>query len=190
MLLPLRLAAESLGAKVEWDDRIRAVYIYYEEPAAEEREAAASILKKFFSCLQQGDFAQAAALFEPDPDDINWQCIKGLYPPEKDKEDVLRYYCGNMNKSHYSGNRYLCLLKPEVLCTGKVGDEEYRLSVQFRKEDGSIYIYGPCCGETLPCGPGELNPNDYASGQTVFTYVVRQGSEGSLKVATPPLYRP
>jgi hypothetical protein len=181
LFLPLRLVAGSLGAKIEWDDRKKAVYIYYEEATAIEQEAAASILRKFFGCLHQGDFAQAASLFEPEPGDVNWQCIKGLYPPEKGQEDVLRYYCGN---------RDLCLLKPEVLCVGKVGDEEYRLSIQFRKEDGSVYIYGPCCGETLPCGQGELNPNDYAGGQTVFTYVVRQSSDGSLKVATPPLYRP
>jgi hypothetical protein len=53
LLLPLRLAAESLGAKVEWDDHARAVYIYYEEPAAKEQEAVTSILKKLFDCLQQ-----------------------------------------------------------------------------------------------------------------------------------------
>lgn len=140
LLLPLRLVAESLGAKVEWNERERAVYIYYEEPTAEEREAVTSTLIKFFGCLQQGDFVQAASLFEPEPADVNWQMIKGLYPPEKDKEDILRYYCGDVNESYYGGSRYLCLLKPEVLCAGKVGDEQYRLSVQFRKEDGSVYI--------------------------------------------------
>lgn len=107
----------------------------------------------------------AASLFEPEK--VDWEWLAGFSPPEErgDRAKVLANYCRIIGAGD---------LWPVVLCTGKVGADEYRLKVQLLKKDGSPL-----------CAPRPSVIRDYPPGK-IFTYVVRR-SGNTFKLVTPPV---
>ncbi|MDA8242431.1 MAG: hypothetical protein M0Z67_18930 [Nitrospiraceae bacterium] len=141
-----------------------------------ELQTAKETLIEFFNYLHGGQYDKAVLLFEPWEKGVgrqrsNWEGISSILPPAErsDKGKALGAYYRSVGVP----------IRAKVLDIKKVADNEYKLKIQFLKDDGSIYVYGPCCGATEKEMPSE----------TEFDYFV-QGIKGIYKVRTPPLFRP
>lgn len=133
-----------------------------------EEELVKRTLINFFNYLEKGDFDNAVKLFHQD----DWEQLNSFSVPSEqgNKAKVLENYC----------NAVGTCMKAEVLSvTAKKSKVQYFLVVQFIQDDGSIYVFGPCCGATEE----EMPP------QKQFIFEVKK-IDGDYKVVTPPLYRP
>jgi len=143
-----------------------------------ELQEAKERIINFFNYLHDGQYDKAALLFEPWEEGVgmhgsSWKGILSLQPPEKRNDE---------GKALGLGVYYRTVgvpIRAKVLDIKKIADNEYKLRIQFLKDDGSVYIYGPCCGATEETMPSE----------TEFDYIV-QRINGVYKVRTPPLFRP
>lgn len=151
---------ENQPAEVLWEKDITIL------PKSDE-ETVKETLISFFDNLKNGEFEKALAIFELD----DWQVIDTFSPPEErdNKAKVLENYCKAVGTC----------LKANVLEIKKEKSGEYNLVVQFEREDGSIFVLGPCCGETEETMP----PQDK------FDFKVKK-IDGVFKVLTPPVYVP
>ncbi|MBM4135638.1 MAG: hypothetical protein FJ241_02280 [Nitrospira sp.] len=143
-----------------------------------ELQVAKETLINFFNYLYDGQYNKAVLLFEPWKEgsgmhSSSWEGIlSGLLPEERNEK----------GKAIGLGIIYRTVgvpIRAKVLDIRKVDVDRYRLKVQFLKDDGDIYVYGPCCGaneETMPS-------------QREFVYFVDR-IDGVYKVRTPPLFRP
>jgi hypothetical protein len=142
------------------------------EPAITEKdesEKAKNALITFFDYLNENEFEKASGLFSSDETD--WESIK-VYSPEDEasnKAKILENYCEAVGTC----------LKAKILEAKQTANYEYNLVVQFLNKDGSIYIFGPCCGATEE----EMPSKDK------FDYTVKK-IDNAFEVKTPPLYRP
>jgi len=133
-----------------------------------EEELAKKTLINFFNYLEKGDFNNALKLFHQD----DWGELDSftILSEQGNKAKVLENYC----------NAVGTCMKAEVLSvTAKKSNVQYSFVVQFIQGDGSVYVFGPCCGATEESMPS----------QKQFTFEVKK-IDGIYKVITPPLYRP
>lgn len=138
-----------------------------QQPSDEAMEAEKT-LTIFFDAVSQKKFNQALGLFTEDKEtreSIN------IYNPDGETEhtDIIENYC----------EATLTCLPAVIIGTKKISDEEYVFSTQFKKDDGTIFVFGPCCGATEE----EMPPRD------IFDYTVKK-IDGKFKVTTPPIYVP
>jgi len=90
-------------------------------------------------------------------------------PDEKNNENIIKNYC----------QATMTCLPIHIIETKQISENEYHYKVQFYKEDGSIFILGPCCGATEEEMPS----------QDTFEYTVKK-ADNTFKVMTPPIYVP
>ncbi|MFH1769829.1 MAG: hypothetical protein ABH833_04155 [Parcubacteria group bacterium] len=144
-----------------------------------EIDSAKTVLTDFFDFLNNKQFEKAVAIFEPQFEQGStilrgpvWEGMKAFAPLEHrdNKAKVLESYCHDLN----------CFLSVEVLTIRKEDPDLYVLSVQFRKDDGSILEIGPCCGMQVE--------EDYIP-TSEFTFGVKE-IDGEWKVVTAPIYIP
>lgn len=143
-----------------------------------ELQVAKETLINFFNYLHDEQYNKAVLLFEPWEEGVgmhrsSWEGIlSGLLPEKRNDE----------GKALALGAYYRTVgvpIRAKVLDIKKVADNEYKLKIQFLKNDGIVYVYGPCCGATEKEMPSE----------TEFDYFVHR-INGIYKVRTPPLFRP
>ncbi len=140
-------------------------------------QLAQSTLENYFSLLNIGKYSEAVihhgsgydALMDWNPD---------LTP--KDRDLLLQRGCEQ--------NGWQCLRVREVLSAEKVNEsvvaenqvvKEYKFTVQFNNNDGTLFKFGPCCGATEAEMPT----------RTEFEYIVKKADNGFI-VMTAPQYRP
>jgi hypothetical protein len=139
--------------------------------AKDESAIAEKTLVAFFNSLSQNKFADAVKLFSTSTTD--WESLKVYSPTEEtDSAKILEQYCSATQTC----------LKAKVLSAKQVADYEYNLVVQFFNKDGSLYVFGPCCGATEEEMPSKRE----------FEFTVKKvgGEKGKFEVVTAPLYRP
>lgn len=139
---------------------------------------AEDTLINFFNYLHDGKYDKAVSLFEPWEEGIgmhksSWEGILSFSPQNKRNGEGKAI---GLRKIYQSVG---VPIKVKILGVEKVADGNYKLRVNFIKDDGEIYIYGPCCGATEKKMPS----------QSEFDYFV-QRVNGVYKVRTPPLFRP
>lgn len=143
-----------------------------------ELQKAREALVNFFNYLHDGQYDKAVPLFEPWDKGIgtqnsSWEGILSFVPREKRNEKGKAIGLGKLYQS------VGVPIRVKILNAEKVADDEYNFKVIFIKDDGSSYIYGPCCGATEKQMPS----------QSEFDYFVKR-IKGVYKVRTPPLFRP
>lgn len=158
LLLPLLLLAGCLGQSPE-------------KPAAPPDEAAQAEVaaRDFYEALHQGDYQTAVDLYG------------GSY-------DVLTGMNSDLDPENRSGllaqgcevNGLVCMQMGEVLSAERSGEGEYTFTVQFLRDDGEVFVLGPCCGE------------DETSMPPVSEFQVRAARDGSkeFKALDLPPYLP
>ena len=127
------------------------------------------VLVDFFSLANEGHYKDAVGLLFLD--DYYWEFMS-VFSTESDlanKELILKDFCFAVGTC----------LTAKPLKTEKVNDNEYVVTTEFLDDDGSVFVYGPCCGATEE----EMPP------VREFEYTVVR-NEGVFMVATPPLYMP
>lgn len=165
------LQREISDLKVKIDEKANGNVPIVEEGTEDlqtEEELAKRTLINFFNYLEKDDFGNAVKLFHQD----YWEQLNSFSVPSEqgNKAKVLENYC----------NAVGTCMKAEVLSvTAKKSGVQYSFVVQFIQGDGSIYVFGPCCGVTEEEMPSRKQ----------FTFEVKK-IDGIYKVITPPLYRP
>lgn len=142
------------------------------EPVSkDESEMAKNTLVAFFDYLSKNEFEKALGLFSLDDPSNSWEGLESFSLPEErnNKAKVLENYCKATGTC----------LKAKVLEVKKGTGDNYDLVVQFLNIDGSIYVFGPCCGATEETMPSKNK----------FDYKVKK-INNAFKVSTAPLYRP
>ena len=141
-----------------------------------DKKKAKETLVNFFSYLHDGRFKEALPLFEPwengeGEQRSSWEGLASFSISEDrgDKAKVLSNYCKAVGTC----------LNVDVINIEKIAKGKYKLRVQFFKDNGSVYIFTPCCGATEEQMPL----------RAVFTYYVHEVND-IFVVRTPPLYRP
>jgi len=76
-------------------------------------------------------------------------------------------------------NGLQCLKIKNILDQQRVSTTEFKFTVQFSNNDGTLFKQGPCCGLTEEQSPSK----------TDFEYTVR-GANGGFLVMTQPVYVP
>ena len=123
----------------------------------------------FFTALNQGDYSQAAELY-----DGSYDVLQG-YNPTLDPEDqaaLLQAGC--------EFNGLMCLRVREVLSIQAGDPNDFFFEIEFANPDGSTFELGPCCGETEESMPPE----------SVFIIGVRCLEDGTCLVLDLPPYVP
>lgn len=101
--------------------------------------------------------------------------------------DYLRSWNPSLAKDDYAGllksgceiNGLRCLKIKNVLEEQQNSSVEFKFTVQFANDDGTLFKRGPCCGATEKQMPT----------QTDFEYIVKL-IDGHYVVATQPIYAP
>ena len=125
-------------------------------------------LTTFFDYLSKNDFERAILLTDENNSEF-WDSV-GIYGQEAtEKAKILENYCRATQTC----------LKAKVLATKAAANGEYDLTVQFINNDGTTYVFGPCCGATEE----EMPSKDQ------FDFTVKKIGN-NFKVMTPPMYRP
>lgn len=137
--------------------------------SVDESEMAKNTLISFFDYLSKNEFEKALTLLNLDEGEWEGLSIFSLPEERSNKAKVLETYCQAVGTC----------LRAEVLDVKKEMSDEYSLVVQFLNKDGSIYVFGPCCGATEETMPSKKE----------FDYKVKK-IDDIFKVETAPLYRP
>lgn len=138
-------------------------------PQPDEAELARQALVGFFADLHAGRYAQAAEAYAGTYE------IMIDHNPSLDPADHASLF---RNACTINGAECLEIHSAELLPTEAAG--EFRFSVQFQLDDGSVFVQGPCCGGSL---------EDFPPFST-FTYVVIKGEGGRFRVLDMPVYSP
>ncbi len=134
-----------------------------DSPTTDEAQARNTLLG-FFASLSAGEYAQAAALFGGEIDEMLRQPL-----PDETPEAYWEYLC-----------TYLwCLPITEISSTVQVSVDEYLIYAVFIYPDGSRFELGACCG-----GDPAAHPPVWQ-----FAYPVRR-IDGVWKVMRSPLFTP
>jgi len=130
-------------------------------------ESAQQTLISFFSLLKDGEYKRAAALYG------------GMYVslqdlnPSVDPNDHAALF-----KNACTVNGAQCLKVRQSTLLDQPSPADFRFSVEFSNEDGSLYSRGPCCGDN----------DSNNSGQTEFIYTVRFTCTGDYQVLELPVF--
>lgn len=141
-------------------------------PAAEpvaQQQAAQQALTDFFRLLHEGRYQEATELYGGTYE------VLTTWNPEQDPSDHAGLF-----ESGCSRNGLRCLEVRQVSLLEASPDGRYVFEVQYRNEDGSLFVLGPCCGATAT----EMPPVD------TFSVTLETTSDGRLLVMDLPVYVP
>lgn len=134
---------------------------------------AEKTLTNFFDLLVNNNYTEAVKIFAPPTNTggYDWEGLDAFteLSNRNNKAKVLEDYC----------NAVGTCLKVKIIETKENSKDHYTFTVNFIESDGSVYVFGPCCGMTEE----EMPSTDE------FKYDVKK-IDGSFKVTTVPLYRP
>jgi len=104
-------------------------------PAENETVKAAESLTQFFQDLADGDYARADELYGGD-----YEVLQSMNPQiqAEDREALWQNGCAM--------NGLQCLPVLRIVSSQVTAEGEYSLVVEFKKPDGGIFVFGPCCG--------------------------------------------
>jgi hypothetical protein len=134
-----------------------------------ETELAVRALGAFFSHLQAGEYGQAAGLYGGTYD------IMIDHNPEIDPDDHAALF-----RNACTVNGAQCLETGRVVLERQPSPTEFKFTVEFKNEDGSLFELGPCCGEA---------ETDHTP-QSVFVYTVMKSTADDYVVMEMPVYAP
>jgi hypothetical protein len=132
-------------------------------------ESAQQALMAFFSYLHDGEYERAAAFYGGMYDslqDLN---------PTVDPNDPAALF-----KNACTVNGAQCLEVRQSTLLDQLSPEDFRFSVEFSNDDGSLYSRGPCCGDD----------NADKDTQTEFIYTIRFDCTENYKVLELPVFGP
>jgi hypothetical protein len=133
------------------------------------REAAQQAVIDFFALLHEERYQEATELYGGTYDELIYM------NPGQDPSDhaaLLRNGC--------TMNGLQCLEVLGTTPTQAGSGTRFVFDVQFKNEDGSLFVLGPCCGATAT----EMPPLD------TFLIAVETTSEGRYVVMDLPVYVP
>jgi hypothetical protein len=133
--------------------------------AAEARE----VMLQFFAALNASDYATGASLFGG-----SYETLQAWNPEVNptDRQTLWQHGCER--------NGLQCLQVLQVVGEHQVSANVMKFSLQFRNTDGSLFVLGPCCGETETTMP-PIN---------TFECDVARTSSGEFKALCLPPYVP
>jgi hypothetical protein len=137
--------------------------------ASSEAQLALRSLTAFFSHLHAGEYEQASALYGGTYD------VMIDHNPDIDPDDHAALF---RNACRINGAQ--CLEIWSVVLEGRPSPAELKFAVEFKNDDGSLFVRGPCCGEA---------ETDLTS-QSVFVYTVVKSTADDYVVLEMPVYAP
>ena len=140
-----------------------------DDSALADFESAQQTLISFFSLLNDGEYKRAAALYGG-----MYHSLQDLNP-KVDPNDHAALF-----KNVCTVNGAQCLEVRQSTLLDQPTPADFRFSVEFSNEDGSLFSRGPCCGD-------DSNSND---AQTAFIYTVRLACTGDYQVLGLPVFSP
>jgi hypothetical protein len=132
-------------------------------------ESAQQTLVSFFVYLHAGEYKRAVDFYVG-----VYSSLQDLNP-NVDPNDHAALF-----KNVCTVNGAQCLEVRQSTLLDQLSPAEFRFSVEFSNEDGSLYSRGPCCGD-------DSVKNDV---QTEFIYTVRFACTGDYKVLELPVFNP
>ena len=131
-------------------------------------DLARETLVRFFSLLNEGRYAEAVGFYGG-----GYEIFRGWNPTIAPNDYAKLLECG------CTVNGLQCLKVKEIVTEEEVSPVEFRFTVRFMNDDGSLFTRGPCCGATEE----EMPP------QSEFIYTVRKVGDRFL-VMELPIYVP
>lgn len=136
---------------------------------AVELDAIQETLSRYFNALAAGDYATAAALYGG-----SYEILIANNPDisPSDEAALFRRAC--------TENGFVCDVTVKNWVNAvKISESEYRLTVELENPDGTLFVFGPCCGAS----PEEMPP------LTQFEFLIKY-IDGTFKVMGLPIYVP
>ena len=111
--------------------------VFSSTPAARNDQLALQAIVDFLDALHAGDYEKAASLYGG-----TYKTMIDQNPAisPNDPAALLRNAC--------TINGAQCLQAKNIVLDEKESDSEFVYRVEFEKEDGSLFVQGPCCGTT------------------------------------------
>jgi hypothetical protein len=137
-------------------------------PDDEGQESARSTLEAYFAYLNAGNYTEADRLYGGDYEPLP------VMNPDLDPTDgaaLLEAAC--------TRNGFICLQVKNFVNIAQITDTVFRITFEFQNPDGSLLVFGPCCG---------ADPEDEPP-QTQFDYIVEK-LDGEFKVKDLPVFVP
>ena len=138
-------------------------------PTADQADLAEEAARDFFEALHEGSYEAAVLLYDGDYEPLI------SMNPDLDPENGAELFAMGCQF-----NGFTCLRMGEVLSAEKTGEGEYTFTVQFLRDDGEVFVLGPCCG----ADETEMPPI------SEFTVRVAADQRGDFKVLDLPPYVP
>jgi len=137
-------------------------------PIPSDLERAREALITYFSLLHAGRYSEAIHYYGGD-----YEGLRDANPtiPENDYPTLLEKGC--------KVNGLMCLRIRAIVHEEQVSPTEFKFTVEFMNDDGTLFVRGPCCGAT----EAEMPP------QTQFTFTVKKVDNRFL-VQELPVYVP
>ncbi len=145
------------------------LWLQEEDSFTPNAELALQALNDFFNKLQAGRYAEAVLIYGGEYNVLRDQ------NPEIDPDDYAALF---HNACTINGAMCLNIRSAELWI--KPSPAEFRFTVEFENQDGSLFILGPCCGDTNPNQPH----------QKEFIYTVKLDDSGRYVVMELPVYLP
>jgi hypothetical protein len=134
-----------------------------------DQNEAASALQSFFESLHKGDYESAAAIYGGSYD---WVATMNPDIDLTDHVALFRNGCAN--------NGFQCLETLKITFDSQPSATEFIFKVLFQNADGSLFVQGPCCGQTEAESPSVSD----------FKYTVTKTESGQYLVMDMPPYVP
>lgn len=135
---------------------------------ASDSEQAHLALTGFFDALSTAKYGAAAELYGG-----SYEILVG-YNPDLDPDDYATLW-----ERGCLVNGLQCLAVRTATFNELTAAGEYIFTVEFNHADDSLFVRGPCCGETPTTPP-----------QFQFEYRVIEGGDGKFQVLDLPVYVP
>lgn len=107
-----------------------------------EFDSARKALLTFFQLLHDGNYREATDIFGG-----SYESLIGMNPdlPSHDFAGLLENGCIN--------NGLQCKLVGQVIEEAQISPQEFRFTIEFNNDDGSLFTLGSCCGEEATIQP-------------------------------------
>lgn len=132
-------------------------------------ESAQQALISFFSHLHNGEYERAATLYGG-----MYTSLQDLNPTVDLNDHAILF------KNACTVNGAQCLDVRQSTLLDQLSPTDFRFSVEFSNDDGTLYSRGPCCGH---------DDSDSVE-QTEFIYTVRLACTGDYQVLELPVFSP
>jgi hypothetical protein len=131
-------------------------------------ESAREALTTYFSLLHAGRYSEAIGYYGG-----SYETLR-VWNPDVHGDDYVTLF-----ERGCTTNGLMCLQVGKIVDQEQVSPTDFRFVVEFVNDDGSLFVLGPCCGETEE----DMPP------QSQFTVAVKKVDHGFL-VQDLPVYMP